>query len=330
MAALSASVNFVVPETPPCSQAAAQTPLTLLSQTARCSQSDISPLRLPALGDASCIGDTLRIEDDSCAAGDSSSEGEDIMHSAVLRKDYQSMPHLDSYSSLAVDDSVSLPNLSEQQVSPRPQAPVCCIRSPSLHILVTPCQRRAAEAEMERRDRVAQLRQQSASSTVPRAIGGAVDERDIIEMMERRSMAETAAAADDDKHEKTANEDGSTGIEVVNLAIDSPGVVEEADAAAAVGHDAGPPHSSASEASFSGSEEESGGSWSGEDGEDGEEDDSDIEEFYLKGGEGQMDEVEKKKKAAAEQKLVMVPARALTFSCTLTFSPRCNLKKSDR
>ena len=141
-------------------------------------------------------------------------------------------------------------------------------------------------------------------------------------------MAETAAAADDDKHEKTANEDGSTGIEVVNLAIDSPGVVEEANAAAAVGHDAGPPHSSASEASFSGSEEESGGSWSGEDGEDGEEDDSDIEEFYLKGGEGQMDEVEKKKKAAAEQKLVMVPARALTFSCTLTdVFPQVQLEK---
>jgi hypothetical protein len=120
------SINFVVPETPPCSQAAAETPQTLLSQPDRClqsvihslSQSDSSPVRLPALGDANCIGDTLRIDDDhdSGAAGGSSSEGEDIMHSAVLRKDYKSIPHLDTYSSLAVDDSASVPALSGQQV----------------------------------------------------------------------------------------------------------------------------------------------------------------------------------------------------------------------
>jgi hypothetical protein len=38
------------------------------------------------------------------------------MEGAVLRKDYKSIPHLDAYSSLAVDDSASLPVLSELQV----------------------------------------------------------------------------------------------------------------------------------------------------------------------------------------------------------------------
>jgi hypothetical protein len=116
MAAQTAPVSFVVPETPPCSQAAAQTPLTLQALPNRCSQPDGSPVRPPALGDASCLGDTLRIDEDSAASGHSS-EGEDIMLSGKLRKDYKSIPHLDSYSSLAVDDSASLPALSEQQVS---------------------------------------------------------------------------------------------------------------------------------------------------------------------------------------------------------------------
>jgi hypothetical protein len=108
------SIDVVVPETPPCSQAAAQTPSTLLSQPARCSHSDGSPLRISVLGELSCIGDTLRIGDEE-AAGCSSSEGEDIMQSYC--KDYKSIPHLDSYSTLAVDDSASLPALSEQQVN---------------------------------------------------------------------------------------------------------------------------------------------------------------------------------------------------------------------
>ncbi len=180
-----------------------------------------------------------------------------------------------------------------------------------------PClQRRSADAEMERRDRIAQLRQQAVGSAVPRAIGGAVDELDIIEMMERRSMAE-ASAADDDLDSRAANEESSVGTKVVTAAIASLGAVEGSDAAAAVegvdaaagvGDDAAASGDSETEGSFSGSEEEeSGGSWSGEDDEGG---DSDIEEFYLKGGEGQMDDVEKKRKIAAEQKLVMVPARS--------------------
>ena len=121
-----APVVFVVPETPPCSQAAAQTPQTLLSQPARCSQSDGSPIRAPALGDSACIGDTLRIDDggDDDAAGSSGSEGEDIMDGAVLRNDYKIIPRLDAYSSLAVDDSAScLPALSELQVNPPPPPP---------------------------------------------------------------------------------------------------------------------------------------------------------------------------------------------------------------
>jgi hypothetical protein len=163
---------------------------------------------------------------------------------------------------------------------------------------------------MERRDRIAQLRQQAVGSAVPRAIGGAVDELDIIEMMERRSMAE-ASAADDDLNSLAANEESSVGTKVASVAIDSLGAVEGSDTAAAVeGVDTAAAASgdSETEGSFSGSEEEeSGGSWSGEDDEGG---DSDIEEFYLKGGEGQMDDVEKKRKIAAEQKLVMVPARS--------------------
>ena len=123
MTATPASIDFVVPETPPCSQAAVETPLTLLSQPARHPQSDVSPVRRSNLGDASCIGDTLLIDDDSVAAGGSSSEGEDIMHSVVLRKDYRSIPHLDSYSSLSVDDAASLPVLSEQQVKNSPLDP---------------------------------------------------------------------------------------------------------------------------------------------------------------------------------------------------------------
>jgi hypothetical protein len=123
MTATPASIDFVVPETPPCSQAAVETPLTLLSQPARHPQSDVSPVRRSNLGDASCIGDTLLIDDDSVAAGGSSSEGEDIMHSVVLRKDYKSIPHLDSYSSLSVDDAASLPVLSEQQVKNSPLDP---------------------------------------------------------------------------------------------------------------------------------------------------------------------------------------------------------------
>ena len=113
-----APLNLVVPETPPCSQAAAQTPQTLLSQPTRCSQSDASPVRPAGLGDSACIGDTLRIDDDvdGGSGGGSGSEGEDIMEGAVLRKDYKSIPHLDAYSSLAVDDSASLPVLSELQV----------------------------------------------------------------------------------------------------------------------------------------------------------------------------------------------------------------------
>ena len=55
----------------------------------------------------------LRIEDDEAG---SSSQGEDIMQGDVLRKDYKSIPHLDSYSSLAVDDAANLPALSELQV----------------------------------------------------------------------------------------------------------------------------------------------------------------------------------------------------------------------
>jgi hypothetical protein len=115
MAAAPAPITIVVPETPPCSQAAAQTPLTLQALPNRCSQPDGSPVRLPVLGDASCIGDTLRIDD--VAEDGGSSEGEDIMLSGKLRNDYKSIPHLDSYSTLAVDDSASLPALSEQQVS---------------------------------------------------------------------------------------------------------------------------------------------------------------------------------------------------------------------
>ena len=57
----------------------------------------------------------LRIEDDEAG---SSSQGEDIMQGDVLRKDYKSIPHLDSYSSLAVDDAANLPALSELQVPP--------------------------------------------------------------------------------------------------------------------------------------------------------------------------------------------------------------------
>jgi hypothetical protein len=64
--------------------------------------------------------------------------------------------------------------------------------------------------------------------------------------------------------------------------------VEGVDTAAAASAD------SEAEGSFSGSEEEENGcSWSGQDDEGG---DSDVDEFYLKRGEGQMDDVEKKRK----------------------------------
>ena len=157
---------------------------------------------------------------------------------------------------------------------------------------------------MERRDRIVQYRQQAAGSAVPRAIGGAVDERDIIEMMERRSMAE-ASAVDDVNNAQTSNTEGSSGSQVESAALGLIGVADGAgDTAAAEDDTAAAGGSASSEGSFSGSEEEdSEGSWSSQDEEGG---DSDIEEFYLKGGEGQMDEVAKKKKNAAEQKLVMV------------------------
>lgn len=162
---------------------------------------------------------------------------------------------------------------------------------------------------MTRRDRIAQLRQQrAAGSDVPRAIGAAVDERDIIEMMERRGIAEAAVIATDDNHNEKQSDEASSGIvDVVTAASGTVGVEATIVAAAAAAKDvaASDGGSGSSEASMSGSEEEdSEGSWSGEEDEEG--GDSDIEEFYLKGGEGQMDEVEKKKKAAAEQKLVMV------------------------
>jgi hypothetical protein len=166
-------------------------------------------------------------------------------------------------------------------------------------------QRRAAEAEMARRDRVALVRQQAAGSAVPRAIGGEVDERDILEFMERRATAETAAADADDAQKA---EDGSSGeVDVAVAGGDAASAVEAAAAAASL-DDGGVAKGGdgSSEGSFSGSEEESEGSWTGS-GEE-EEGDSDIEEFYLKGGEGQMDDVEKKRKVAAEQKLVMVMA----------------------
>ena len=68
------------------------------------------------------MGDTLRMEEEEEDAG-SSSQGEDIMQGDVLRKDYKSIPHLDSYSSLAVDDAANLPALSELQVPPSPPPP---------------------------------------------------------------------------------------------------------------------------------------------------------------------------------------------------------------
>jgi hypothetical protein len=324
MAAPPAPIDFVVPETPPCSQAAAQTPLTLQALPNRFAQPDDSPVRLPALGDASCFGDTLRIDDDGAADG-CSSEGEDIMLSGKLRKDYKSIPHLDSYSTLAVDDSASLPALTEQQVCSHTTA--CCPMHapyPPVHycFLTHWFQRRSAEAEMARRDRIAQFRQRAVGSDLPRAIAAGVDERDIIEMMERRGMAEAAVVAADgiDSEQKT-DATGSGSIDDVSAAGETPGVEASAAGAVAVAgavaddvaaSDGG---SGSSEASMSGSEEEDGeGSWSGEEDEEG--GDSDIEEFYLKGGEGQMDEVEKKKKAAAEQKIVMVHAltHVLEFS----------------
>ena len=162
---------------------------------------------------------------------------------------------------------------------------------------------------MARRDRVAQVRLQAAGSAVPRAIGGEVDERDIIEFMERRATAETAAADADDAQRA---DDGSSGEVDVAVASGDAACAVEAAVATASMDDGGVAKGGdgSSEASFSGSEEESEGSWTGS-GEEEEGGDSDIEEFYLKGGEGQMDDVEKKRKAAAEQKLVMV--LALTF-----------------
>jgi len=166
---------------------------------------------------------------------------------------------------------------------------------------------------MERRDRAAHLRQQSAGHVVPRAIGGEVDERDIIEMMERRAIAET----NDDAQE--AGEGGSGKAALAEGAAGSGETIHAADAAAAADGDdaaAAGNGSGSSEGTGEDSEEEdeSKGSWSDEEGE-GEGDDSDIEEFYLKGGEGQMDAVEKKRAAAAEHKLVQVPAHAPTHNC---------------
>ena len=88
----------------------------------------------------------LRIEDDEAG---SSSQGEDIMQGDVLRKDYKSIPHLDSYSSLAVDDAANLPARSELQVPPRPPPPpatsrplnpptTVAIRFPSTFVLIGP------------------------------------------------------------------------------------------------------------------------------------------------------------------------------------------------
>ena len=165
---------------------------------------------------------------------------------------------------------------------------------------------------MERRDRAAHQRQQSAGHVVPRAIGGEVDERDIIEMMERRAIAET----NDDAQE--AGEGGSGKAALAEGAAGSGETVHAADAAAADGDDAAAAGNGSGSSEDTGEdseeEDESKGSWSDEEGE-GEGDDSDIEEFYLKGGEGQMDAVEKKRAAAAEHKLVQVPAHAPTHSC---------------
>jgi hypothetical protein len=188
-----------------------------------------------------------------------------------------------------------------------------------VRIFVTLCfQRRAAEAEMERRDRIAHLRHQAAGSAVPRAIGGAVDESDIIEMMKRRATAEGAASASDDDHHQSQKAEVSVIAEsqILNIANHSPAIVESAAATLDGTEEDGSAASDDSGSSGGSQEEESSaGSWSGEEEEGG---DSDIEEFYLKGGEGQIDEVEKKRKAAAEQKLVMVTAFACTMSQTLT------------
>jgi hypothetical protein len=191
---------------------------------------------------------------------------------------------------------------------------------------------------MERRDRVAQLRQRAAGSDVPRAIGAAVDEQDIVEMMERRGKAEAAAVAadrDDGTHKTDDADSGRTeAVSTANASVGAEGTTAAAADAAAAKADG------SSEGSASGSEdEESEGSWTGDDEEGG---DSDIEEFYLKGGEGQMDEVEKKKKAAAEQKIVMVHMISPMFSSNyhtfelphrrrvLMFPFRCNSRRSGR
>ena len=180
---------------------------------------------------------------------------------------------------------------------------------------------------MERRDRIAHLRQQAAGHVVPRAIGGEVDERDIIEMMERRAMAE----ADDDAEAAGEGEGGSGKAVQAEGAGVSREAVQAADAAAAADddneRDAAAGDGSDSGSSGSSGEEESEGSWSDQEGE-GEGDDSDIEEFYLKGGEGQMDEVEKKRAAAAEQKLVQV--RACAFVRALTPSPMHECRYNSR
>jgi hypothetical protein len=190
---------------------------------------------------------------------------------------------------------------------------------------------------MERRDRIAQFRQRTAGSDVPRAIGAAVDEQEIFEMMERRGKAEsTAVAADHDGIKQKVDAADSSRTEVVSTASELVGAEGTTAATAAAAADDAATDDSSGEGSMSGSEdEESEGSWTGEE----EEGDSDIEEFYLKGGEGQMDEVEKKKKAAAEQKIVMVRIippmfssnhlnfelhRRLVVMCPL----RCNSRRS--
>ena len=178
----------------------------------------------------------------------------------------------------------------------------------------------------------------SLGSDVPRAFGAAGDEQDIVEMMERRGKAEAAAVAadrDDGTHKTDDADSGRTeAVSTANASVGAEGTTAAAADAAAAKADG------SSEGSASGSEdEESEGSWTGDDEEGG---DSDIEEFYLKGGEGQMDEVEKKKKAAAEQKIVMVRMISPMFSSNyhtfelphrrrvLMFPFRCNSRRSGR